>query len=189
MRFWIIHVESWGTENIECPPWPLLLKDHRVPISLNETLFVRPWPIQNIWLCLSYCYINVASFIHSRITNSVKVVCFKAFVHKSNSNLCSTACWGGYAICCNIFTDRRIMNQVSGTLVCHFPQDYRIENEQIVLSSLVTVSKHIVSLFFEKAALPLHMWTQFVLCIKADTFLGVLPAIQTFSTSEYCSWC
>lgn len=89
---------------------------HQAPLSLNETLFFRPWPTQNIWLCLSYCYINVASFIHSGITNSVKVVCFKAFMHKSNSNLCSTACWG----LCNPlqhFPDRQIMNEVSGTVV------------------------------------------------------------------------
>ena len=127
MRFWIISVKSRGTENIERPPWPLLLKDHRAPISLNETLFFRPWLTQNLWLCLSYCYINVASFIHSRITNSVKVVCFKAFVHKSNSNLCSTACWGGYAIRCNIFTDRRIMNQVCYSRLSLSP---RLQNQK-----------------------------------------------------------
>ena len=80
--------------------------------GLNETLLFRPWPIQNIYLCLSYCYINVSSFIHSGTTNSVNVVCFKAFMHESNSNLCSTACWG---LCNSLqhFLDRQIMDEVS----------------------------------------------------------------------------
>lgn len=100
--------------------------------GLNETLLFRPWPIQNIYLCLSYCYINVSSFIHSGTTNSVNAVCFKAFMHESNSNLCSTACWW---LCNSLqhFLDRQIMDEVSRIWHSFFPQYIRIKNEQILL--------------------------------------------------------
>lgn len=79
--------------------------------------------------CLCCGYINVASFIHSGITNWVKVVCFKAFMHKSNSNLCSKPA-EGYAILCNIFLTGK--HEWVLWHCCFFPHDYRMRSEQIL---------------------------------------------------------
>lgn len=105
-------------------------------------LLFRPWKTQNTQFYLSDCYIYITSLIHSRITNSVKVVCFKAFMHRSNLNLCSTACWG---LCNSLqhFPDRQIMNEVSGTLVS-FPK---------------TTESKLNKLFF----LTINLWKQSVL--------------------------
>lgn len=132
---------------------------------------------------VTFVYIYITSLIHSRIPKSVKAVCFKAFIHRSNLNLCSTACWG---FCNSVqhFPNRKIMNEHSGRF---FPHIYRIKTVQIILSHHKTV---VTSCFvvLMKWIWPC-LWIPLLLCINTDSSVGILSYLVHNICALLDKWC